>query len=147
MNERTITIQQGKRKIIHHTRTSEQTQKVARILAKGLRGGAVVALFGELGAGKTVFTSGIAKQLGIKKNITSPTFVLMMLYALPKAMQARFAATQLCHIDTYRLSAMQDLVGIGVEDYLGKRDTITVVEWPDKIQNSLPPQTVFVHIE
>lgn len=147
MNERSITIRQGKKKTAYHTRSAEQTREVAKDFARGLRGGSVVALFGELGAGKTVFTSGIAKELGIKKGITSPTFVLMMLYALPKAMQTRFAATQLCHIDTYRLPAMQDLIGIGVEDYLGKKDTITVVEWPDKIQNSLPSQTVFVDIE
>ncbi len=147
MNERIITIRHDKKKIQYHTRSSAQTRAVAKNLVKSLRGGSVVALSGELGAGKTVFAAGIVVGLGIKKIVTSPTFVLMMLYSVPKKNQERFAATQLCHIDTYRLSQGKELVDIGIEDYLGNKDTITIVEWPDKIQDLLVPQTVFVHID
>ncbi|MBI4273029.1 tRNA (adenosine(37)-N6)-threonylcarbamoyltransferase complex ATPase subunit type 1 TsaE [Candidatus Uhrbacteria bacterium] len=147
MNKRIITIRQGKKKFQHHTRSSAHTRAVAKIFAKSLRGGSVVALSGELGAGKTVFAAGIVAGLGIKKIVTSPTFVLMMLYAIPKKNQKRFCATQLCHIDTYRLSHGKELVDVGVEEYLGNKDTITIIEWPDKIHNLLVPQTVYVRIE
>ena len=102
--------------------------------AKTLKGGDIVLLEGNLGAGKTIFTKGIAKYLGIKKAITSPTFTLMNIY---KVLRPKSSVLCLTHIDTYRLDNEKDLVEIGVEDYLGKSDTVCLIEWPEKIKNLL----------
>ncbi len=147
MESRVITIRQGRTKKNYHTSTSHETEMFATRLAKTLRGGDVLALSGELGAGKTVFTNGIAKGLGIKKQITSPTFVLMMLYPIPKTKASHKDAIKLCHIDTYRLGSAQGLIDIGIQDYIGKSDVITVIEWPEKIAALLPSHTINIHIE
>jgi len=102
--------------------------------AKTLQGGDIVLLEGNLGAGKTTLTKGIAKYFGIKKAITSPTFALMNVYPIrTKNSELR----TLVHIDTYRLDEEKDLIEIGVEDYLGKPDTVCLIEWPEKINNLL----------
>lgn len=147
MNNRIITIIQGKRKVLHRTKGRNATVLLAQKFAKNLQGGSVVALVGELGCGKTVFASGIAQGLGIRKTITSPTFALMVPYALPKGSQRVYHAKQLCHIDTYRLSKESDFFEIGIQDYVGSEDTITVVEWPEKLKNFLSPKTIYIHIE
>ena len=91
-------------------------------------------LSGELGAGKTSLVKGIAKGLGIKHEITSPTFTLMNVY---KLRTENSELRTLIHIDTYRLKDEKELLEIGVEDYLGKPNTICVIEWPEKISNLL----------
>lgn len=102
-------------------------------LSRSLRGGDILCLYGDLGAGKTALTKGIAAGLGIKKEIKSPTFTLMNMYDLPRSQAAR----RLAHIDTYRLKNEQELIDIGALDYLGDLDTITVIEWPEKIDGLL----------
>ena len=99
--------------------TSEETIAAARCFAERLQGGDVVLLNGELGAGKTTFTKGIALALGVKEPITSPTFTIIKEYQGEKLF--------LYHMDMYRLSG--DLIELGLEDYLGKADGISVVEW------------------
>jgi len=85
-----------------------------------------------MGAGKTTFTKALAEHLGIKDEIVSPTFTLMNLY------QADFKDIKnLVHIDTYRLKDETELLGIGAEDYVGKNDTLSVIEWPEKIPEIL----------
>ena len=114
--------------------------------ARTLRGGDIVLLHGELGAGKTTFVKGMAKGLGVTQNITSPTFALMGVYSIQrrdpstrpdKSGLARDditgAVRQLCHIDTYRLKNADELRAIGAEDYIGEPHTVTVIEWPEKI--------------
>ena len=111
--------------------------------ARTLRGGDIVLLHGELGAGKTTFVKGMAKGLGVTQNITSPTFALMGLYVVPersvacdaqsKGLRQAQAKIMLCHIDTYRLKNADELRAIGAEDYIGEPHTVTVIEWPEKI--------------
>lgn len=101
----------------------------------------VLGLIGDLGAGKTVFTKGLALGLGIKKNISSPTFVLMKIYPV-KSLNIKF----LVHIDAYRIKSAHDLMAIGAKEYFGRPDTITVIEWADKIKQILPKKTRFVKI-
>ena len=91
-------------------------------------------LSGELGAGKTSLIKGLAVGLGVKKEITSPTFTLMNVYEV-KSLKSKVKS--LVHIDTYRLKDEKELVEIGVEDYLGRPDTICAIEWPEKIKNIL----------
>lgn len=102
-------------------------------LAQQLHGGHIVLLSGNLGAGKTALVKGIAKGFGITSEITSPTFTLMNLYPISD----KAPLNQLVHIDTYRLKNEAELVEIGVEDYLGKPNTICIIEWPEKIAGLL----------
>jgi len=129
-------------KIISHS--EKQTFNFGKKLAQKLKGGEVMALIGELGAGKTVLIKGIAAGLGIKKTITSPTFVLMKLY---KIRNPKSEIRNLLHVDAYRLSSGQDLINIGLMDWLGKSDTVTVIEWADRVKEILPKKTIFVKIK
>ncbi|HTX86787.1 MAG TPA: tRNA (adenosine(37)-N6)-threonylcarbamoyltransferase complex ATPase subunit type 1 TsaE [Candidatus Nanoarchaeia archaeon] len=119
-------------KIITHS--EKETIALAKKIAKKAKGGEVYALSGELGAGKTVFARGFASGLGIKRNINSPTFVLMKIYPVRKHPAIR----HLCHIDAYRLKSAKDLEAIGAADYLGRKDSVCLVEWPEKIKKLLP---------
>jgi tRNA threonylcarbamoyladenosine biosynthesis protein TsaE len=89
-----------------------------------------VSLYGDLGAGKTTITKGIADFFEIKKQITSPTFALMNLFEINKNEIKKIA-----HIDTYRLKNENELIEIGAEDYIGEKNTLCVIEWPEKIPN------------
>ncbi len=113
--------------------TSEQAMiDYGTEIAKDLTGGDIVLLHGDLGAGKTTITKGIAKGLGIEDEMVSPTFTLMNVYADGK----------LVHIDTYRLEDEEQLIEIGVEDYLARPETITIIEWPEKIDGLLKGKKV-----
>jgi tRNA threonylcarbamoyladenosine biosynthesis protein TsaE len=111
----------------------DTTKQAGAELARKIIGGAIVCLHGDLGAGKTTFTKGFAEGLGLQHDMTSPTFTLMNVYRLPHTAPAR----ELVHIDTYRLESEAELIGIGVEDYLGLPHTITLIEWPEKISSLL----------
>ena len=100
-------------------KTREETIAAAERFAAQLQGGDVVLLTGELGAGKTTFTKGIALALCIKEPVTSPTFTIIKEYKGEKL--------ALYHMDMYRLSG--DITELGLEEYLGRKDGVCVVEW------------------
>ena len=144
------------------TLSEKQTIDLGKKIAKQLTGGETIALIGELGAGKTIFTKGIASELGIKKTITSPTFVLMKIYPVKSrkagSPMAKFnrvnpvnnqqpIINNLVHVDAYRLNSGQDLIDIGIEDYLGQKNTITIIEWANQVDSILPKNTIFVKIK
>lgn len=104
---------------------AEDTLKFGTEFAKELKDGDIVALYGGLGAGKTVFTKGIAKGLGIVDEVVSPTFTLLKEYEGDK---------KLFHFDLYRIEDEEELEHIGFYDYLG-RDGICVIEWPENAGN------------
>lgn len=108
--------------------SEQETIEFGKTLSQQLRGGDILFLSGELGAGKTTLTKGIAAGLGVTHTITSPTFTLMNIYPIKNN-----EIKQLVHIDTYRLENEQQLIEIGTEDYLGAPDTVCIVEWPEKI--------------
>lgn len=122
------------------TNTEQATKDLGKKLSARLRGGDVVALYGELGAGKTTLVKGLAEGLGITEDIMSPTFALMNIH---KVQSPKSKVQSLVHIDTYRLKNEQELMDIGVEDYLGQPDTITVIEWPEKIANLLAKKQIY----
>jgi tRNA threonylcarbamoyladenosine biosynthesis protein TsaE len=102
--------------------------------AADLKGGEIFALTGVLGAGKTQLVKGLARGLGYRGEVTSPTFTLVNEYVggrLP-----------LIHIDLYRIDSEAEAVAFGIEEYLPSRG-VTVVEWPEKIAGLLPPSTQF----
>ena len=114
-----------------------ETMEFGRAFAEKLRGGEVIALYGDLGAGKTCLVKGLARGLGIRQEITSPTFTIIHEYPdgrLP-----------LYHIDLYRLDTPGEAVNLGIEDYLATTG-VTVVEWAEKIESLLPAQTIRIHL-
>ena len=120
-------------------------QKLAKQLAAKLKGGDVVALSGPLGAGKTTLAQMIGRELGIKKHLTSPTFILMKLYNFSSIAQKKSKAKYLCHIDLYRINPTKEMLGF--EEYLGNKDYICFVEWAEKIKNKLPKGAIKVSIK
>lgn len=124
----------------YKTTSAEQTQKIAAKLAKKfINTGGVIALIGNLGAGKTTFTQGFAKALGIKDKIISPTFVVTRQHQFE---DERF----LFHIDLYRLETV-DIRSLGIEEFIALPGSIVLVEWPEKILNQLPKNTIKIEIE
>lgn len=120
------------------TNSTNQTIKYGEKLATRLKSGDIILLSGDLGSGKTTFVKGLALGLGIKEEITSPTFTLMNVYKIPNTkLRNKKTATTLIHVDTYRLKNDQELVDIGIEDYLGEKNTICVIEWPEKLTTLL----------
>ena len=99
---------------------------------------AIVALHGELGAGKTCFVQGLAATLGTRGPVTSPTFTIVNEYPT--------TAGRLVHMDLYRLHDPDEVLAMGFEEYLDDR-TVMAIEWPDRAGDLLPPETIHVHIE
>lgn len=112
----------------------QETMALGEKLGSMLKPGDVVAVYGGLGAGKTVFVKGIARGLGIFEEITSPTFTLMRQYQ---------AASALCHFDLYRIEDEQELEHIGFFDYLGS-DCVCVVEWAGHAPGMHPDFSVHI---
>jgi len=129
------------------TNSEKQTFNFAKKYAKQLKGNEIVGLTGELGAGKTIFIKGLAAGLGIKKTITSPTFVLMKVYPIKSNVKCQMSNVKcLVHIDAYRIKSAQDIIAIGVEDYFKRQDTIAAIEWADRIKKILPKKTKYINI-
>ena len=108
----------------------EETWTVARQFAAELKPGDIVCLEGDLGAGKTTFTQGLAAALGVKGRVTSPTFCIVQ--------EHRGERNFLVHMDLYRLNGEDDVVAIGWEDYLAE-GAILAVEWPERAGGLIPP--------
>ena len=107
------------------TRTVEETAAAAAHLGARLTGGETLLLEGPLGAGKTAFVQGLAKALGAQAIATSPTFAILNTYPL-----AHPTFTTLVHLDLYRLKKEEELLELGLEEWLGREDVIVAVEWP-----------------
>lgn len=120
-------------------KSQAETEKIAKQLAKTLKGSELLAFSGNLGAGKTFFIKALGKALGIKENISSPTFVLMKVYDLK-------GSRKFVHVDCYRLNGQEDLFDIGLEDYLVHDNIIVAIEWADKIRN-LPERAIKINME
>jgi len=164
------------------TKSAGQTQKLAGKISKELlsvkerKTAAILALEGELGGGKTTFTQGLAKALGVKEKITSPTFVIMRRFTIydlspstslrvkfknrtennklfPKRSPAvagrsrRVSIDNLFHIDCYRLDNSKDLVDLGFNEILKDPKNLIVIEWADKVKSLIPQDAVWVEFE
>ena len=119
---------------ISHNET--ETEALGEALAAHLRAGNVVAYLGDLGAGKTAFTRGLARGLGYEGRVTSPTFTIVNEYE---------GKLPLFHFDLYRLGDEEDLFDIGWEEYLN-RGGVCAVEWSERFPKALPPDTITVAI-
>ncbi|MBN2703710.1 MAG: tRNA (adenosine(37)-N6)-threonylcarbamoyltransferase complex ATPase subunit type 1 TsaE [Pontiellaceae bacterium] len=119
------------------TNSPEETWALAAELADELGAGTVMALHGDLGAGKTCFVQGLAVALGIDEPITSPTYTLIGEYE---------GRLPLHHIDLYRLSGPTEALGLGLEEYFDAQG-ITAIEWAERAEGLLPPDLLHVCIE
>ena len=120
-----------------YTNNSTQTLALGEALGARLRPGDVIALFGDLGAGKTTLTKGIATGMGLPDDIHSPTFTLI---------HEHIGAVPLYHVDLYRLVSENEVEGIGIEEYIYGRG-VTVIEWADRMTSILPPQRLDIVIK
>jgi tRNA threonylcarbamoyladenosine biosynthesis protein TsaE len=125
-----------------------ETKKIAQIILKDLKserpkkGAYVLALEGDLGGGKTTFLQGLAKALGIKDKILSPTFVIMRKFSIPENKKIIF--NNFYHLDCYRIRDEQDILALGFSGIVSCRDNIVAVEWSEKIKKILPPGTTII---
>jgi tRNA threonylcarbamoyladenosine biosynthesis protein TsaE len=119
------------------TRSAAETHDLAARVGLVLRAGDVVVLAGPLGAGKTVFTKGIAVALGIDEPVVSPTFTIVREYPAP---------IPLVHVDVYRLDHVQELHDLGFDDLVAG-DGVTVVEWGDRVRAVLPTERLDVTLD
>ena len=114
-----------------------ETEEMGQKLAEKLPGGSVVAMYGDLGAGKTAFVRGMAKGMGLSCRVSSPTFTIVNEY---------LGERELIHFDMYRLSSADELFDIGWEDYLS-RGAVCAVEWSENVQDAFFGDEIVVRIE
>ncbi len=140
------------------SRNERDTERIAARFAKTLRGGETILLDGDLGAGKTVFARGLARGLGVRGRITSPTFVLMRVYQTDhrtieqknhrtkdqRNKMLRFYSStvlqsirHLVHVDAYRVRDARDLEAIGLFEWVGRPDTVIAIEWGERVASAL----------
>lgn len=123
------------------TKNLKETQELARKFSKDLKAGSVVALYGDLGAGKTSFVQGLAEGLGYAGKVFSPTFIFVRPYKL-----SRGSIKTIYHIDMYRVEEESDLRNIGIDEFLADDQAVSVIEWPEKIEKHLPKKTIKVRV-
>ena len=129
------------------TKSVKETQKVAARLAKKLiqkksKKALILALSGELGAGKTTFIKGFSKALDIKEKILSPTFVLIHRHKITNGYFRNFY-----HIDCYRLKSEKDLAKLGIKETFGNPKNIVLIEWADRVKKIIPKNAVWIRFE
>ncbi|WP_220202282.1 tRNA (adenosine(37)-N6)-threonylcarbamoyltransferase complex ATPase subunit type 1 TsaE [Reticulibacter mediterranei] len=142
------------------SQSAAQTQHLGKLLGELLRGKELLLLDGNLGAGKTTFTQGLAQGMGIAEVINSPTFTLLKEYAgrslspsdvsdspLEPMLRKRFAGRlALYHFDLYRLNEPDELFDLGFDDYFASSG-VCVVEWADKADEFWPPERLYIRLQ
>lgn len=137
--------------MIFNSKSPKQTQEFAaktaqKIIKKLSKKAVVIALEGELGAGKTTFIQGFCKGLKIKAKIKSPTFVLMKKYQIATS-DKRQATKYLYHFDCYRLRDYKDLISLDIEEIIEKPENIVLIEWAERVREILPSKHIKIHID
>ena len=119
----------------------KETEVLAKKFSKLLKGGEVILLNGDLGAGKTTFTKFLLKSLGVKDEVTSPTFTIMKEYSTKKF--------DIYHFDMYRLSSGEEAKGFGLEDYIysNQKRSIVLIEWAENVKDILFGKFIQINIK
>ncbi|MBI4417209.1 MAG: tRNA (adenosine(37)-N6)-threonylcarbamoyltransferase complex ATPase subunit type 1 TsaE [Ignavibacteriales bacterium] len=126
----------------YRTASEQETRSVAAACASHLRRGGVLALFGDLGTGKTQFVKGLCEGFGVAENVASPTFVLLHRY---RGRDQHGKELLLYHLDLYRVESGDEILDLGYEEiFFG--DGITMVEWADRLGSLLPSRRIDVHL-
>ncbi|MES2416373.1 MAG: tRNA (adenosine(37)-N6)-threonylcarbamoyltransferase complex ATPase subunit type 1 TsaE [Patescibacteria group bacterium] len=151
------------------SKSPQDTEKIAKEFFESLKIqnfkglSTVIALSGELGAGKTTFTQALGKHLGIKKKINSPTFVIMKKYLLTKSTRKNFLADKtksvpagenfhehffsyLFHLDAYRLKNEKELEKLGWAEIIADPKNLILIEWPENVKKSIPKKHISIKI-
>ena len=128
--------------LISHNVTD--THAFARKILNNLQNHNVLALYGDLGAGKTTFVQGLARALGISKRLIIPTYVLMRQYPTTKTGSAY---NNLIHLDLYRVNGPDDLKSIDLIELMATPTNLVVIEWAEKADSILPPRRLDIHFE
>lgn len=123
--------------MVYITKNETETEALGARFAEGLPGGTVVAMYGDLGAGKTAFVRGMARGMGLDCRVSSPTFTIVNEY---------LGKRELIHFDMYRLGGADELFDIGWEDYLN-RGAVCAVEWSENVQDAFFGDEIIVRIE
>ena len=123
------------------TRSREESEAFGEAFARALPVGSVVAMYGDLGAGKTVIARGFARGLGITEAVSSPTYTIVQEYDIPGS-NRRFY-----HLDLYRIADEHAALGFGVDEFLSDPEAWTLLEWPIRIKGILPPEVITLTIE
>ncbi|MBI2028289.1 MAG: tRNA (adenosine(37)-N6)-threonylcarbamoyltransferase complex ATPase subunit type 1 TsaE [Candidatus Levybacteria bacterium] len=123
------------------TKSSEETRELGKELAKSIQkaprrrlGALILALYGELGSGKTTFVQGMAKGLGIERRIISPTFVIIRSYKVD--------IKHFYHIDLYRIDGKESIKDLGIEEIINNPENIVAIEWAEKMISFLPKSRI-----
>lgn len=117
------------------SKSTEDTEKIGELVAKKLSGNEVIALFGGLGMGKTAFTRGLCRGLGVNDGVSSPTFALVNEY---------HGKYNIYHFDMYRVTSWEDLYSTGFFDYLD--NGVLIIEWSENIEGALPENAIRINI-
>lgn len=126
------------KKQVIHSYSEQDTGRLGETLAKAAKPGQIYCLEGDLGVGKTVFTQGFARGLGVEGPVTSPTFTIVQQYE-----EGRIP---LYHFDVYRLADLEELEEIGYEEYFFG-DGVCLIEWPSRVEELIPAEAVRITIE
>ena len=128
------------------TRSSKETEALAKSLAKEVikkkpaKGALVIGLIGDLGAGKTTFIKSFIRAVGIKKRVTSPTFLILRRFRMPRNENFQ----NIFHVDAYRIEKKEDLKEVGMDEVLSNPRNIVLIEWADNIKSVLPKKLIWV---
>lgn len=137
------------------TKSPKETEIIGKALAQELQffsrqkrnSALIIALGGNLGGGKTTFVKGIAQGLGIKRKITSPTFIIIKKYKIPITSNLLSLASDLYHIDCYRIQKPKEILDLGFNEIISNSENIIVIEWAERIRRILPKERVTVKFE
>lgn len=124
------------------TNSQKETKSLAQEIAKSLGGGEVLALVGDLGAGKTTFMQGLAEYFNIADAVSSPTYTLIQEYDLSD--HENIKIKKLVHIDCYRLDTADQLLEIGISDYFERPDVVVIIEWADRAKDIIPANATWI---
>ncbi len=138
-------IQNRSMRVISHS--EEETIRLGREIGKRFKKGDIVALFGELGAGKTVLVKGICKAFGIKRRVKSPSFILIREYKPKPRRTLENSPSKIFHIDLYRVKDRSSMLIQSIYECLSDRDGLYLIEWADRIEEFLPDDAVRIYMK
>lgn len=124
------------------SRSFKETLAIGKKFGRLIKGGGIIALYGDLGSGKTTFTKGFARGFGIKKNINSPTFVIFSNHKIPRKKKRFFY-----HFDLYRIKSTRELKELGFDEIISNPKNIVVIEWAEKAKKILPKKTIKIRFK
>ncbi len=126
------------------TKTAQETAEIGAQIAGDLKGGVrphIFCLYGDLGSGKTTFTQGFAKELGITSRLLSPTFIIVRRYDIPASEKFLY------HVDLYRMKSMADMEELGLTEIFADPESIVVIEWAETLGDLLPKERTDIKFE